>query len=139
MSAQDCHTWRRKEQFRKLLRIHHCHDPRPVQPLVTAAAEPYGFRKDLTEMTVEVHGDLFDFLVFLFRERPRKINHHRTVAIFQYIFRNPAEDISHKIMESQRELRQHNDQSGRKKHPRISEQILYKQFDYPYFSAETAE
>ena len=58
-------------------------------------------------MSVELRGDLLKFLILLLREGPGKVNHHRSVAIFQDILQNPGQNPAHEIMESQGQTRDH--------------------------------
>ena len=74
---------------------------------------------------VEIIGDLPDLMIWLVRERSREIYHYCTVTVFQYIFRNPAEHIPHKIMESQWQLRQRHNQTANN----INSQFLHYQYN----------
>ena len=75
-----------------------------AEPLVAAAAEPYGLCKDLPQMSVEILCHPVDLLVFLIRERPGKVYHHGTVTIPEDLSHKPSQNIRHEIMELQRQL-----------------------------------
>ena len=57
MRTEHRHTRGGEEKFIQFLRIHHRHYTTVMQPLITAASEPYGLGDDLPEMSVEILRD----------------------------------------------------------------------------------